>query len=81
MTHPKAAPGDVLDASVAVCDRKVRGTGTWGWDATTDDGDETPIEAISVAVRAAKTTKRRPGAGRSSGDRTNGNRRAVVSSG
>lgn len=60
-THPKAPEGDALDASVAVCDRKVRATGMWGWVATTADGDPTPIEAVSVALRAAKTTKRRPG--------------------
>lgn len=60
-THPKAGEGDALDGSVAVCDRKVRATGMWGWVATTADGDETPTEAMSVALRAAKTTKRRPG--------------------
>lgn len=60
-THPKAGDGDALDASVSICDRKVRATGSWGWEATTEDGDETPTEAISVALRAAKTTKRRPG--------------------
>lgn len=61
LTHPKAAEGDALDASVSISDRKIRATGAWGWEATTEDGDETPIEAISVALRAAKTTKRRPG--------------------
>jgi len=60
-THPKAGDGDALDASVSICDRKVRASGAWGWEATTEDGDETPTEAISVALRAAKTTKRRPG--------------------
>lgn len=60
-THPVATVGDVLDDSVAVCDRKVRASGAWGWEATTADGDETPIEAVSLALRAAKTTKRRPG--------------------
>lgn len=61
LTHPKAPDTDVLNASVAVCDRKVRASGAWGWEATTEDGDETPIEAASLAYRAAKTTKRRPG--------------------
>lgn len=61
LTHPKAPDTDVLNASVAVCDRKVRASGMWGWEATTEDGDETPIEAASLAYRAAKTTKRRPG--------------------
>lgn len=51
-----------LDDSVAVCDRKARGTaGAWGWEATTPDGDETPLEAVSLAHWGAKTTKRRPG--------------------
>lgn len=63
-THPKAGKGDALDDSVAVCDRKMRQTGAWGWTATTADGDETPIEAVSVALRAAKTTRRKPGHGR-----------------
>lgn len=66
-THPKAAEGDALDDSVAVCDRKLRASGAWGWTATTADGDETPIEAISVALRAAKTTKRKPGHGAAGG--------------
>lgn len=60
MTHPKAGKGDALDDSVAVCDQKRRGTGLWGWVATTPDGDETPTEAISVAVRAGKTSKAKP---------------------
>lgn len=51
-----------LDDSVAVCDKKARGTaGAWGWEATTPDGDETPLEAVSLAHWGAKTTKRRPG--------------------
>lgn len=61
LTHPRAGSDDALNASVAVCDRKIRATGSWGWVATTADGDETPIESASLAVRAAKTTKRRPG--------------------
>lgn len=51
-----------LDESVAVADRKVRAAdGAWGWEATTPGGDETPIEAVSLALWAVKTTKRRPG--------------------
>lgn len=62
VTHPAAQPGDVLDASCAVCDKKARGTsGAWAWAATTPDGDETPMEAISLALWGARTTKRRPG--------------------
>lgn len=60
LTHPKAPDSDLLNASVAVCDRKVRASGAWGWTATTDDGDETPTDAVSLAYRAAKTTKRQP---------------------
>lgn len=62
VTHPVGGEGDVLDASVAVCDRKQRGSsGQWGWEATTPDGDETPVEAFSVAYWAARTAKRVPG--------------------
>src|SRR5699024_8517199 len=54
LTHPAEVPGDALSASVAVSDMKKRGqNGQWGWDATTPDGDETPIEAFSVANWAA----------------------------
>lgn len=53
---------DVLDVSVGVCDRKVRtADGAWGWEATSVDGDEVPLEAVSVALWAARTTRRRPG--------------------
>lgn len=57
-----ADPGQQqLDDSVAVADKKLRGkTGAWGWEATTPDGDETPIEAISLAYWMAKTTTRSP---------------------
>lgn len=51
-----------LDDSVAVCDQKKRSaTGAWGWEATTADGDETPVEAISIALYGARTSKRVPG--------------------
>ena len=62
VTHPVGADGDVLDAAVAVSDKKARGNdGAWGWTSTDPNGDETPLEAVSVAYRAAATTKRRPG--------------------
>lgn len=62
LSHPAATEGDVLDDSVAISDRKMRGTtGAWSWQATVEDGDETPVEAVSIALWAAKTTKRRPG--------------------
>ena len=62
LTHPVGMAGDVLDASVAVCDKKIRSkvTGAWGWVPTTDDGDETPLEAVSFANYAARTSKRDP---------------------
>ncbi|WP_162893219.1 terminase [Microbacterium halotolerans] len=66
VTHPKAPAGDMLDASIAVADKKQRGqNGAWGWVATTPDGDETPAEGISLALWGVRTTKRRPGRKRS----------------
>ena len=68
VTHPEGAPGDALNESVAVCDKKERGRdGAWGWEPTTPDGDETPMEAVSAVVWAARTTKRRPNGSRSGG--------------
>lgn len=64
LTYPKPADPalDALTQSVAVSDKKNRGTtGAWGWNATTPDGDETPVEAASLALWGAKTSKRRPG--------------------
>lgn len=61
ITVPKGdSETDPLEQSVAVSDKKQRGSG-WGWQATTPDGDETPMEAVSVALYGARTTKRRPG--------------------
>ncbi|QJC22016.1 terminase [Arcanobacterium buesumense] len=62
LTRPAGGANDALDASVAVSDEKKRGSdGAWGWQATSFDGDETPVEALSVAVWAAKMNKRVPG--------------------
>ncbi len=64
VTHSvdESANQELLDRSVAVCDKKLRGTaGSWSWDVTVPGGDETPVEAVSVAVWAALTTKRKPG--------------------
>ena len=44
-----------LDESIAVCDRDKRG----GWVATVPNGDETPTEAISLALWTARTKKRK----------------------
>lgn len=64
VTHPIAPPEDALEQSVAVSDRTdptKRQDGSWRWEATTPDGDETPMEAISFAHWVARTTKRVPG--------------------
>lgn len=61
ITHLESEGQAVLDASVAVCDQKKRGnSGAWGWEATTPDGDETPLEAVSLAYWISKTTRRKP---------------------
>lgn len=60
-THLASEGQLALDESVAISDKKMRGTsGAWGWSATTDDGDETPIEAVSLAYWLATTTRRKP---------------------
>ena len=59
LTHPAAPEGDPLEASVAVCDQKTR-IGGWSWKPTVPDGDQLPIEVASMALWAAKTTRRRP---------------------
>lgn len=62
LTHLATEGQKALDDSVACCDKKFRGpSGSWGWVATTTDGDETPIEAVSLANWGAKTSKRKPG--------------------
>lgn len=61
-THLASEGQLALDESVAVADKKLRGrtSGAWGWSATTDDGDETPIEAVSLAYWLATVTRRKP---------------------
>lgn len=50
-----------LDRSVTSAEKKARGQdGAWGWQAP-EGGDETPVEAVTVALWAARTSKRRPG--------------------
>lgn len=65
VTHLDHEGQTVLDDSIAISDKKLRGQdGAWGWRATTKDGDETPVEAVSLAHWAAKTmTRRKAGAG------------------
>lgn len=61
-THLASDGQAALDDSVAISDKKKRGTsGSWGWQATTLDGDETPTEAVSLAHFGAKASKRKPG--------------------
>lgn len=63
VSHPAGyTDGDILDRSVSVSDRKIRAAdGAWGWESTLEPGDEVPLEAVSVALWSARTTKRRPG--------------------
>lgn len=63
VTHPAGKATDHLERSVAVCDRKMRSkvTGAWGWAPTTDDGDETPLEAAGFAHWAIRTQKVKTG--------------------
>jgi hypothetical protein len=64
VTH-RAEGQSVLDNSVAVTDKDRRG----GWISTVPDGDETPLEAVSLALWGARTTKLKP--------RGDGERKAV----
>lgn len=78
LTHPAGDETDALTASALGCDQRTR-TGGWSWRAITKDDDQLPIEAASMALWMAKTTKRRPvGAakarGRGAGRRTAGRR-------
>ena len=64
LTHPGGytTDRDPLDMSVAVSDKKIRSAdGAWGWDSTSSAGDEVPLEAASVALWAARSSRRRPG--------------------
>lgn len=56
VTHRTSEGQAPLDASIAVVDKDKRG----GWMATTPDGDETPVEAVSLALWGARTSKRKP---------------------
>src|SRR5690625_2139532 len=69
-----------LDAQVRVAGkRKIGNAGGWGWQAVTPDGDVTALDAVTLAMHAAVTGKRRTGDGRTGGgDRTSSGRRAVV---
>lgn len=60
VTVPAGQPSDALELSVKVSDRKITPSG-WRWISTSPDGDRLPMEALSVALWAARTNKRRPG--------------------
>lgn len=60
LSHPIGVDGDVLNASVAMCDAKPRGSG-WGWIVTAPDGERESAEAFCAAYWTARTTKRVPG--------------------
>lgn len=55
VTHLASEGQAALDASVGVIDKDKRG----GWSAH-GDGDETPVEAVSLALWGARTNKRKP---------------------
>lgn len=62
VTHWADEGQRVLDDAVAVACKKHRGAdGQWAFASATPDGDETPVEAVSFALWAAKTAKRVPG--------------------
>lgn len=60
ITIPRGKDSDALEASVKIADKKVGATG-WRWKSSIPDGDVKPMEALSVALWAAKTNKRHPG--------------------
>lgn len=55
-THLKSEGQRVLDDAIAIVDRDKRG----GWMSTVPEGDETPVEAVSLALWGARTNKRKP---------------------
>lgn len=69
-------PGLTKAASVAG-KRKIGTSGGWGWEPVTQDGDVTPLDAVTLAAHGAMTTKRRTG-GRTGGDRTSSGRAGVL---
>lgn len=60
VTHLAGEGQAALDDSVAVTDKQKRTRdGAWGWHATTPFGDETPVEAVSLAHWAARMRRAR----------------------
>jgi hypothetical protein len=60
VTHLASEGQAALDASVGVIDKDKRG----GW-AAHGDGDETPVEAVSLALWGARTSRRKSSEARS----------------
>lgn len=62
VTIPAGDPADALERSVAVSDWKhLPGGSGWRWVSTSPEGDQRPMEALSVALWAARTNRRVPG--------------------
>jgi hypothetical protein len=63
ISHPIGVESDHLERAVAVCDKEKvsRTSSAWRWRATTDDGDETPLEAVGFAHWAVRTVKAKTG--------------------
>lgn len=59
VTHLSGEGQEALDESVSITDTDRRG----GWIPSTPDGDETPLEAVSLALWGARTSKLRPAGG------------------
>ncbi len=58
LSHP-SADNDMLTASALGCDQRTR-AGGWSWRPIGPDDNELPIEAASMALWMARTTRRRP---------------------
>lgn len=66
-----------LDAQVRNAGKRKIGTaGGWGWQATTAGGDVTALDAVTLALHGATTSKK--GRGRTSGDRNVSSGRTAV---
>ncbi|RYE42574.1 MAG: hypothetical protein EOP24_32050 [Hyphomicrobiales bacterium] len=73
MTHLGTEGQQVLDDSATGTTKKLHGDkGAWSWVPINENHDAVPIGAAALAHYGARTSKRRPGQGRTSG------RRAVV---
>lgn len=61
MTHLDSEGQEMFDISVKGSSKKSRSDGSWGWAFPSDPGSELPVAAASLALWAAKTSKRVPG--------------------